>query len=59
MGEFRTRLPTLNPISRAVRAAEIRERIVDAARRWYKSSGNEEAELAALVQELEASEAAS
>ncbi len=60
MGEFRTRLaPTLNPIARAARTDEIRGRIVDAARRWYRSGGNAEAELASLVQELEAVEAAS
>ena len=34
--------------------ANLRERIVEAARRWYRSSGNAEAELATLVQELEA-----
>jgi|KBSMisStaDraftv2_1062788.scaffolds.fasta_scaffold4547138_1 hypothetical protein len=32
----------------------LRERIIDAARRWYRSGGNAEAELAGLVQELEA-----
>ena len=34
--------------------ATLREGIVEAARRWYHSGGNAEAELAALVQEYEA-----
>lgn len=37
---------------------DLRQRIVEAARRWYRSGGNVEAELAALVQELEAAAAA-
>jgi len=32
----------------------LREGIVEAARRWYHSGGNAEAELAALVQQYEA-----
>jgi hypothetical protein len=32
----------------------LRDRIVEAARRWYRGGGNAEAELAGLVQELEA-----
>lgn len=32
----------------------LRDRIVEAARRWYLDGGNAEAELAGLVQELEA-----
>jgi hypothetical protein len=31
----------------------LRERIVDAARSWYRNAGNAEAELAALLRELE------
>lgn len=32
----------------------LRERVVDAARRWYRGGDNAEAELAGIVQELEA-----
>ncbi len=33
---------------------KLRERIVEAARRWYQGGGNAETELAGLVQEFEA-----
>lgn len=43
----------LTAIARADRRADLRDRIVEAARRWYQSGRNAEAELAGLVQELE------